>query len=75
MAIMFIECRTEVVGMEKTILVGQDRLTNVTMIGDRSRTTDMSDWVLERFKDAYEGELQAFVDCVRAGNPLSRRRL
>ena len=63
------ECRTEVVGMEKTILVGQDRLTNVTMIGDRSRTTDMSDWVLERFKDAYEGELQAFVDCVRAGNP------
>ena len=21
------------------------------------------------FKDAYEGELQAFVDCVRAGNP------
>ena len=63
------ECRTEVVGKEKTILVGQDRLTNVTMIGDRSRTTDMSDWVLERFKDAYEGELQAFVDCVRAGNP------
>ena len=41
----------------------------MTMIGDRSRTTDMSDWVLERFKDAYEGELQAFVDCVRAGNP------
>ena len=54
------ECRTEVVGKEKTILVGQDRLTNVTMIGDRSRTTDMSDWVLERFKDAFEDELQAF---------------
>lgn len=59
------ECRTEIVGKQKTILVGQDQLTHVTVLGNRSRLSDMSDWVLERFKDAYEGELQAFVDCVR----------
>lgn len=63
------ECRTEVVGKDKTILIGQDQLTHITVLGDRSRTCDMSDWVLERFKDAYEGEMQAFVDCVRAGDP------
>ena len=63
------ECRTEIVGKEKTILVGQDQLTHITVLGNRSRTTDMSDWVLERFKDAYEGEMQAFVDCVREGKP------
>lgn len=63
------ECRTEVVGSKKTILIGQDQLTNITVLGDRARTGDMSDWVLERFKDAYEGEMQAFIDCVRDGRP------
>lgn len=63
------ECRTEVVGTEKTLLIGQDRLTNVTVLCDKTRASDMSDWVLERFKDAYEGEMQAFVDTVRAGKP------
>mgnify|MGYP002558716416 CR=1 FL=1 len=63
------ECRTEVVGKEKTILIGQDELTHLTVLNNRNRNRDMSDWVLERFKDAYEGELQAFIDCVREGKP------
>ncbi|NLL65475.1 MAG: Gfo/Idh/MocA family oxidoreductase [Clostridiaceae bacterium] len=59
------DVRTEVVCKEKSVFVGQNQLTPYTLVGDEEITVDMSNWVLDRFKDAYEQEIQAFVDSVR----------
>ncbi len=61
------DVRTEVVCKKSSIFVGQNQLTPYTLVGDEKITVDMSNWVLDRFKDAYELEIQAFVDSVRNG--------
>lgn len=63
------DTRTEIIGKEKSVFVGQDQLTPYTIIGGRQRTVDMANWCLGRFKDAYELEIQAFTDAVREGKP------
>lgn len=63
------DTRTEVVGLEKSVFVGQNQLTPYTIIGGQEITVDMANWCLGRFKDAYELEMQAFVDAVRNGTP------
>lgn len=63
------DTRTEVIGKEKSVFVGQDQLTPYTVIGGQQRTVDMANWCLGRFKDAYELEIQAFADAVREGKP------
>ena len=63
------DTRTEVIGLEKSVFVGQNQLTPYTLIGNQEITVDMANWCLGRFKDAYELEMQAFVDCVLDGKP------
>ncbi len=61
------DVRTEVVCKKNSFFVGQNQLTPLAIVGDESITVDMANWVLQRFKDAYELEMQSFVDCVRSG--------
>jgi len=63
------DTRTEVIGTEKSVFVGQEQLTPYTIIGGQQITVDMANWCLERFKDAYELEMQAFADAVRNDQP------
>ncbi len=63
------DTRTEVIGLEKSVFVGQNQLTPYTIIGDQEVTVDMANWCLGRFKDAYEIEMQTFIDCVLEGKP------
>ncbi|MDR1588075.1 MAG: Gfo/Idh/MocA family oxidoreductase [Treponema sp.] len=63
------DTRTEVIGLTKSVFVGQNQLTPCTIIGGRQITVDMANWSLGRFKDAYELEMQAFVDAVSQGKP------
>lgn len=67
------DTRTEVIGMEKSVFVGQNQLTPYTVVGGQQVTVDMSNWCLGRFKDAYELEMQAFADCVlqRKDSPVN----
>ena len=39
------------------------------MIGNQEITVDMANWCLGRFKDAYEIEMQTFIDCVLEDKP------
>lgn len=63
------DTRTEVIGLEKSVFVGQNQLTPYTVIGGQEITVDMANWCLGRFKDAYIDEMQAFVTNVLEGNP------
>ena len=63
------DTRTEVIGLQKSVFVGQNQLTPFSIIGGRQITVDMANWCLGRFKDAYELEIQAFVDAVRNNKP------
>jgi scyllo-inositol 2-dehydrogenase (NAD+) len=61
------DTRTEVIGLTKSVFVGQNQLTPYTVIGGQQITVDMANWCLGRFKDAYELEMQAFIDAIREG--------
>jgi scyllo-inositol 2-dehydrogenase (NAD+) len=63
------DTRTEVIGLEKSVFVGQNQLTPYTIIGGQQITVDMANWSLGRFKDSYELEIQAFVDAVNEDKP------
>jgi scyllo-inositol 2-dehydrogenase (NAD+) len=63
------DTRTEVIGLKKSVFVGQNQLTPYTIIGNRQIIADMANWCLGRFKDGYELEIQAFVDAVNEGKP------
>lgn len=65
------DTRTEVIGLEKSVFVGQEQLTPYKVVGGQEIVYDMANWCLGRFKDAYELEMQAFVDCLREGKPSS----
>jgi scyllo-inositol 2-dehydrogenase (NAD+) len=63
------DTRTEVIGIKKSVFVGQNQLTPYTVIGGQQIVVDMANWCLGRFKDSYELEMQAFVDAVNEGKP------
>lgn len=63
------DTRTEVIGLEKSVFVGQNQLTPYTIVGDQQITVDMANWCLGRFKDAYELEMAAFVQNVLENKP------
>lgn len=58
------DTRTEVVGTKLSAFVGQKQLTPITVIGDQEIKVDMANWCLGRFKDAYEQEIEAFVEAI-----------
>ena len=63
------DTRTEVIGLDKSVFVGQNQLTPYTVIGGQEITVNMANWCLGRFKEAYELEMQAFIDHVRESKP------
>jgi scyllo-inositol 2-dehydrogenase (NAD+) len=63
------DTRTEVIGIKKSVFVGQNQLTPYTVIGGQQIVVDMANWCLGRFKDSYELEIQAFIDAVNEGKP------
>ena len=63
------DTRTEVIGLEKSVFVGQNQLTPYSIIGGQEITVDMANWCLGRFYQAYIDEMQAFVTNVLEGNP------
>jgi scyllo-inositol 2-dehydrogenase (NAD+) len=63
------DTRTEVVGLKKSVFVGQNQLTPYAIIGNKQITVDMANWCLGRFKDGYELEIQAFVDSINQDKP------
>ena len=63
------DTRTEVIGLTKSVFVGQEQLTPFKTVGGQEITFDMANWCLGRFKDAYELEMAAFVENVLAGKP------
>lgn len=63
------DTRTEVIGLEKSVFVGQEQLTPFKTVGGQEITYDMANWCLGRFKDAYELEMDAFVNHVLEGKP------
>ncbi|MFV0529288.1 MAG: Gfo/Idh/MocA family oxidoreductase [Lachnospiraceae bacterium] len=63
------DVRTEVIGLEKSVFVGQEQLTPYKVIGGQEITYDMANWCLGRFKDSYELEMQAFIDAVLGKQP------
>ncbi|MDR1883610.1 MAG: Gfo/Idh/MocA family oxidoreductase [Prevotella sp.] len=63
------DTRTEIIGLTKSVFVGQNQLTPYTVIGGQQIIVDMANWCLGRFKDAYELEMQAFINAVQEGRP------
>ncbi len=51
------DTRTEVIGLTKSVFVGQEQLTPFKTVGGQEITFDMANWCLGRFKDAYELEM------------------
>ena len=59
------DSRTEVNGLDKKCVCRSESADAIhTMIGNQEITVDMANWCLGRFKDAYEIEMQTFIDCV-----------
>ncbi len=61
------DIRTEVQGERGKIVVENERATPVWTYGEGGVTGDYYHWFIDRFRDAYRLEVQAFVDAMRAG--------
>lgn len=61
------DVRTEVIGTESSVYIGQYQLTPFVKVNGQGMTYDLANWCLGRFEKAYELEIAAFVDCVLDG--------
>jgi len=61
------DIRTEVYGARGKIVVESERATPVWTYGKDGVSGDYYHWFIDRFRDAYRLEVQAFVEAVRAG--------
>ena len=61
------DVRTEVQGERGKIVVENERATPVWTYAQGGVAGDYYHWFVDRFRDAYRLELQAFVEAVRAG--------
>ena len=61
------DVRTEVQGERGKIVVENERATPVWIYAPGGVAGDYYHWFVDRFRDAYRLELQAFVEAVRAG--------
>ncbi len=65
------DIRAEVLGTKGAIVVSGIQQHNVTILRDQRSSFDITPGFLERFKDAYLIEMQAFVDCLLEGEQPS----
>lgn len=63
------DVRAEVYGTEGSLRIGYDRETPVLLLDRRGVSHDYVPFFMERFRDAYRLEMEAFVDAVRRGAP------
>jgi myo-inositol 2-dehydrogenase/D-chiro-inositol 1-dehydrogenase len=61
------DLRTEVQGSAGKVVVEDERATPVWTYGAEGIRGDYYDWFVDRFRDAYRLEVQAFAEAVRAG--------
>jgi inositol 2-dehydrogenase len=61
------DIRSEVLGDEGSLWIGELRQTPLLVLSRQGVTHDVFPWYADRFADAFEVELSAFVDAVLAG--------
>ncbi len=61
------DIRTEVLGSEGAITIGQHQQTPVLLLNRAGAHHDVVPYLIERFGDAYRQQIQHFVDCIRDG--------
>jgi len=65
------DVRTEIFGSSGAIMVGQSRQTPVRRFSAAGVQEDHQYFFLERFRDAYRQELDAFIGAIRDDTPVS----
>jgi myo-inositol 2-dehydrogenase/D-chiro-inositol 1-dehydrogenase len=65
------DVRTEIIGAAGTVMGGFHRETPVTYFTPDGVSHDHVFWFPQRFSQAYEDEIRAWVDNVRAGRPVT----
>lgn len=63
------DVRTEVLCTNKIIRIEQAPKVNISVIGKKEYIQPMNDGFMERYSQAYENEMQAFIDCIREKKP------
>ena len=61
------DVRTEVIGTENSVNIGQVQFTPYAVVNGKGATYDIANWCLGRFEKSYELEIDAFIDAVRCG--------
>jgi len=65
------DIRTEVLGSEGAVIIGNHQHTPVVLLNREGARHDVTPYLMERFGDAYSAQMQHFVDCLHNGNPPS----
>jgi inositol 2-dehydrogenase len=65
------DIRTEVLGSEGAVQIGVYQHTPVLLLTRDGAHHDIMPYLMERFGDAYNAQLQHFVDCLRSGRAPS----
>lgn len=65
------DIRTEVLGSEGAVMIGAHQHTPVVLFTRAGAHYDVMPYLMERFGDAYRGQLQHFVDCLQQGKAPS----
>ncbi len=65
------DIRTEVLGSEGAVMIGAHRHTPVVLFTRTGAQHDVMPYLMERFGDAYRGQLQHFIDCLQQGQAPS----
>ncbi len=63
------DIRTEVLGTEGAVTIGQHQQTPVVLLDRHGAHHDVVPYLMERFGEAYRSQLDAFVTCLRDGSP------
>ena len=63
------DIRSEILGSEGALVIGQHRQTPVLLLNRGGAHHDVVPYLMERFGDAYRAQIDAFVTCLRDGSP------
>lgn len=61
------DVRTEIIGTKGSVFIGQNQLLPYVTVNSNGITTRIANWCLDRFKDAYEQEIQTFIESIIEG--------
>jgi scyllo-inositol 2-dehydrogenase (NAD+) len=65
------DIRTEVLGSEGAVTIGDHQHTPVVLLTRSGAQHDLVPYLMERFGDAYRAQMQHFVNCLRDDRPPS----